>query len=93
MYTVYYGKRFRKSLKRLEGSGDKQRVAELKTVLWMLSAGEILPEKYQDHPLHHEYEGYRECHIRPDFLLVYALKHKELILVVFDFGSHAHLFD
>ena len=51
-----------------------------------------LPEQYHDHPLHGDWEGYRECHIEPDWLLVYKIEEKKLILVLTRTGSHADIF-
>lgn len=58
----------------------------------MLSEGKVLPHKYQDHPLNGNYAGYRECHISPDWLLIYAKYDEELILVLLRTGSHSDLF-
>ena len=67
-------------------------INELDSVVKMLSEGKLLPEKYQDHALHGKYEGLRECHIRPDWLLVYCIEDVLKILFLVDTGSHADLF-
>ena len=64
---------------------------ELENVVNMLARGIPLPPKYRDHPLHGEWEGSRECHVRPDFLLVYRLEGDDL-LVLERLGSHAEIF-
>jgi len=61
-------------------------------VLTLLAAGKPLAEKYHDHALHGEYTGYRECHITPDWLLVYKIKANVLILVLHRTGTHSDLF-
>lgn len=58
----------------------------------MLSEGKVLRHKYQDHPLTGNYAGYRECHISPDWLLIYAKYDEELFLVLLRTGSHSDLF-
>lgn len=63
---------------------------ELLVVVEMLAAGSQLPEKCLDHPLSGECRGYRECHIRFDWLLVYRLEPGRLLLV--RTGSHAELY-
>ncbi|HIY07113.1 MAG TPA: type II toxin-antitoxin system YafQ family toxin, partial [Candidatus Evtepia faecigallinarum] len=50
------------------------------------------PEKYKDHALIGDYAGYRECHIQPDWLLVYRLEDDVLVLTLFRTGSHSDLF-
>lgn len=53
---------------------------------------EKLPEKNKDHPLIGDYAGCRECHIMPDWLLIYEIDHGELILYLTRTGSHSDLF-
>lgn len=54
-------------------------------------AERVLDEKYQDHSLVGKYVGFRECHILPDWLLIYAVDHEELILTASRTGSHSDL--
>ena len=63
---------------------------KLKEVIIKLSNGEKLPEKYHDHKLQGSYEDFRECHIEPDWLLIYVIEGDILRLV--RTGSHADLF-
>lgn len=82
---------FRIDLKKL----SKSEAAETKSVVLKLQKDETLDAKYRDHDLHGNYDGYRECHIRPDLLLVYA-KEKEgelLILTLYRISSHTNIFD
>ncbi len=51
-----------------------------------------LPERCRDHALTGNYEGFRECHIQPDWLLVYAVKQEELVLTASRTGTHSDLF-
>ena len=64
---------------------------ELQEVVDALAENILLPEAYHDHSLHGEYEGCRECHIRPDLLLVYRYEGDDL-LVLERLGSHAEIF-
>ena len=62
------------------------------TVIEILAKGEPLPEKHKDHPLVSNWNGYRECHIQSDWLLIYKYKDNELILSLTATGSHSDLF-
>ena len=64
---------------------------ELDNVVKYLMNNIPLPFKYRDHPLHHNWEGSRECHIKPDFLLVYTLEGEDL-LILERLGTHAEIF-
>ncbi len=67
---------------------------ELWDVVRILQAQEKLPEKYRDHSLtdSKEYKNVRECHIRPDWLLIYQVNDEELILLLIRTGTHSDLF-
>ena len=67
-------------------------VEELFKVIEMLQKQEHLPPEKKDHILHGNYKGYRECHVRPDLLLIYKIKDKELELVLFRTGTHSDLY-
>jgi mRNA interferase YafQ len=58
----------------------------------LIANGEKLPEKYKDHPLSGDYLGCRECHITPDWLLIYRIHEEKLILVLTRTGTHSDLF-
>jgi len=88
---VLQTKKYKKSLNKILRSG-KIDVAEVDAVINLLSASNVLPTKYRDHSLTGEYVGYRECHVRPDVLLIYQIKDKKLVLVLVDIGSHSKLF-
>ena len=64
----------------------------LKDVIDMLADGKELPEHYRDHQLTGNYAGYRECHILPDWLLVYKIANNKLTLVLARTGTHSDLF-
>ena len=90
MYTVKPTTRFSKDLKRIEKRGYK--INLLTTVIKKLAAGEILDIKYKDHPLKGNYQGCRECHITPDWLLIYEISDKNLYLYLTRTGTHSDLY-
>lgn len=81
---------FRKDVKLAHKRGYN--LSRLKTVLSDLADGKTLDAKYKDHALTGSYIGFRECHIQPDWLLVYQIKEKELILFLSRTGTHSDLF-
>lgn len=81
---------FRKDLKRLRKRGTN--LNKLDFVLTKLLSGEVLEERYNDHALIGNYIGFRECHIEPDFLLIYCIDNNKLILTAVRAGSHSDLF-
>ncbi|MWV61545.1 type II toxin-antitoxin system mRNA interferase toxin, RelE/StbE family [Helicobacter saguini] len=87
-YTIERAAKFKKQMKKL--SVDKK--YEVLAVLNKLANGEILDEKYKDHKLSGEYQQCRECHVRPDLLLIYQKKDDVLILLCVAVGSHSDLF-
>lgn len=90
MYKIVYTKQMKQSLKLMKKRGKD--LSKLQTVLEILSAGEVLPEKYKDHNLSGIYNKYRECHIEPDWLLIYKIECEVLILTLVITGSHSDLF-
>lgn len=64
----------------------------LGTVVDLLASGNTLTEKYKDHALSGGYKGCRECHITPDWLLIYEISNDELILYLTRTGTHSDLF-
>ncbi len=69
-------------------------IAELQKVISLLANEQLLPEKYRDHALTNskEYNGVRECHIQPNWLLIYKIYQEYLILKLIRTGSHSDLF-
>ncbi len=63
-----------------------------KKSFFLLQQQEVLPGKYKDHQLTGNYVGFRECHITPDWLLIYQVKEAQLILALARTGSHSELF-
>lgn len=90
MLQIQTTSKFRKDYKRIKKRGLD--IYLLKEVLDKLCARKTLDLKYKDHALSGPYQGFRECHIQPDWLLIYAVNEDELILVASRTGSHADLF-
>lgn len=89
-YRIRPTSKFQKDLKRVERRGYE--ISLLSDVIKRLAAGELLPPKYKDHALTGDYKGCRECHITPDWLLVYQIHDEELILILTRTGTHSDLF-
>ena len=90
MLTIRYETSFKKDYKRAKRRGYN--LCLIEEVIRLLVQQEPLPERYKEHSLIGNYAGYRECHITPDWLLVYKIKDNELILVLSRTGTHSDLF-
>lgn len=88
MRTPRYTRQFKKDVK-LADRRCKD-LDKLKEVIASLVGGRSLPAKYKDHPLKGEFIDYRECHIEPDWLLIYKLRPSEIFFV--RTGTHSDLF-
>ena len=89
-YEVKYTAGFKKDYKNLVKR--KMDVSKVHEVIEMLASGNTLPGKYRDHALSGDYQGTRECHIRPDWLLIYSISNETLVLELMRTGSHSDLF-
>ena len=90
MLTIKYQAAFKKDYKRIVKRGYDMRLLE--NVIELLANQKPLPEKNRDHQLSGDYAGCRECHITPDWLLIYEVADEELILYLTRTGSHSDLF-
>lgn len=90
-YTVKPTSRFQKDLKRVQKRGYN--ISLITDIIKKLADGESLPEKNRDHALSGNFKGCRECHITPDWLLIYEVDNGELILYLTRTGTHSDLFD
>ena len=90
MLKVRYGSRFKKDYKAIVKRGYDVRFME--TVIQLLVNEQPLPAKYRDHALTGNYAGHRECHITPDWLLIYKIEQDMLTLSLTRTGSHSDLF-
>lgn len=89
-YEIVYTSKFRKDLKTAKKRGYD--LSLLGQVVDTLANGEKLNERYCDHALIGDYKGCRECHITPDWLLVYEIADDELILFLTRTGTYSDLF-
>lgn len=85
-YTIKPTSKFQRDLKRLQKRGYDLNL--LKEIINKLANGETLPEKNKDHFLTGNYAGKRECHITPDWLLIYEIDGENLFLYLTRTGSH-----
>jgi mRNA interferase YafQ len=91
MLKLRYSRQFKKDIKKIEKSGDKD-IEKLKSVMRKLVDGEPLESKYLDHPLAGNLKWHRDCHIEPDWILLYRMD-KDLQEITFvRTGSHSDLF-
>lgn len=91
MYTVVPSKTFRRQMRKLQRGGGYDLV-RLTKVIDSLAAGRILAPQYRDHALVGQLAHARECHIAPDWLLIYRKDNNVLILELLATGSHSELF-
>ncbi len=89
-YEIRFTTQFKKDLKLAKKQGKNTET--LFTVIERLANGETLEEKYRDHALTGNYKGCRECHIEPDWLLIYEIDNGILVLMLYRVGSHSELF-
>lgn len=90
IYEIKKTTKFKKDYKRF--NYDEKIVLELRKVLTIISNWEKLPDKYLDHKLNWDYKHMRECHIKPDLLLVYKIDKNKLILLLLRLWSHSEIF-
>jgi len=89
MKPLRFAGAFRRDLKRV--TRRRYRLDDLDVIVTALREGEHLAPSARDHPLKGEWRGYRECHVAPDWLLVYKVTDEEVLLA--RTGTHADLFD
>ena len=90
MLTIKYHTMFKKDFKRIKKRGYD--ISRLEKIVELLANEVPLPEQFKDHNLSVNYNGFRECHIAPDWLLIYQVNNNELVLVLSRTGSHSDLF-
>ena len=90
MLDILYSTKFKKDYKNIIKRGYNLKLLE--NVLEILCNEQPLPPKYKDHSLSGDYQGHRECHIMPDWLLIYKINHNTLILTLTRTGTHCDLF-
>ena len=90
MYAIRPTSKFRQDLKLCQKRGYNMQA--ITDVIKKLAAGETLPPQNRDHELSGNYKGFRECHIQPDWLLIYRINNNDLILFLSRTGTHSDLF-
>lgn len=89
-YVVKYTTQFKKDYKLAKRRGLNIKL--LQEIVKKLAMGEILDDSYKDHALSGKWIGYRECHIQPDWLLIYHINKDVLVLTISRTGTHSDLF-
>ena len=90
MYEIRWSTRFRRDIKRCQKQGKN--MSKFKAIHESLMTGALLPKKNNDHELKHNWENHRECHIEPNWLLIYRVNEHEKEIVYARMGSHSDLF-
>ncbi len=88
MRTPHIGAQFRRDVKRAQKRGKD--LGKLREIVLLLIEGDPLPSRYKDHALGGDWKHYRDCHIEPDWLLIYKVEGNDLYLV--RTGTHSDLF-
>lgn len=89
-YEIKFTSQFKKDLKQAKKQGKN--TDKLFAVIEKLASGEALASKYKDHALTGNYKDCRECHVEPDWLLIYEIFENTLVLMLYRAGSHSELF-
>ena len=92
IYGIRYSSQFKKDYKNCIKRGLN--INEFEYIVEILQKGEVIPQKYLDHPLQpsKDYKNCRELHIEPDWLLIYKYSNENVILYLIRTGSHSDLF-
>ncbi|MDR1649973.1 MAG: type II toxin-antitoxin system YafQ family toxin [Synergistaceae bacterium] len=89
-YKIAYTVKYKKQRKLLKTRGYDMSL--LDNAVSILANGDTLPEKYCDHALQGERKGFRDCHVRPDWILIYKIENDILTLLLSETGTHSDLF-
>ncbi len=90
MYKPVFSSRFKKDIKLAVKRGKD--LEKLSAVVELLCEGNPLPKQYKDHPLAGDYSGFRDCHIEPDWVMIYRIENSQVQLILARTGTHADLF-
>lgn len=88
--NIIWTSRFKKDYKNL--IKRKLNINLIDDAIRILAQGKTLPAHYNDHSLSGTWKGFRECHIAPDWLLIYSIEDNDLVLVLSRTGTHSDLF-
>ena len=91
IYEIKFTSRFKKDYKRMVK--QNKNIDILHQTIEMMAKGKELTEKYKDHELSGNFKGKRECHLQPDWLLMYQYNKNELVLLLIRTGSHSEILD
>lgn len=89
-YEIKFTNQFKKDLKQAKKQNNN--LDKLFEVVNILADGGELDARYRDHDLSGNYKGTRECHIEPDWLLIYEIRDEVLVLMLYRLGTHSELF-
>lgn len=89
-FEVRFTTQFKKDIKLAKKQGKN--LDKLFEVIGILAEGKKLDAIYHDHDLSGNYAGTRECHIEPDWLLIYEIRDDVLVLILYRIGTHSELF-
>ncbi len=90
MYEIRWSTRFRRDVRRSQRQNKSMN--KFKAIDKLLVAGKPLPQKNKDHVLTGNWRGHRECHIEPDWLLIYKVDEDNKVIEYARTGSHSELF-
>ena len=90
MYEIKMTTKFKKDYKLAMKRGYNSKL--LSEVIDLIASGKLLPERYKDHNLTGNWKDFRECHVTPDWLLIYKLDNEILVLTLTRTGTHSDLF-
>ncbi|MGN9020205.1 type II toxin-antitoxin system YafQ family toxin [Lachnospiraceae bacterium HCP1S3_C3] len=91
IYDVQFTSQFKKDLKLAKK--QNKNLDKLFEVIDILANGGTLDAKYKDHELIGNYKGTRECHIEPNWLLIYEIRDNVMVLILYRIGTHSELFN
>ena len=91
MYQITFTHRMKKDIKLMRKRGKD--ISKLTVTLSLLASGQPMPDQYNDHALVGNFKGFRECHIEPDWLLLYKIQDDVLILTATATGTHSDIFN
>lgn len=91
IYDVQFTSQFKKNLKLAKK--QNKNLDKLFEVIDILANGGTLDAKYKDHELIGNYKGTRECHIEPNWLLIYEIRDNVMVLILYRIGTHSELFN
>lgn len=92
MFTPVFTRQFKRDLKKIKKDTQKD-FNDLKEIIRKILASEPLAIKHKDHPLKGNFKGRRECHIYPNWLLIYKMDKNKKEIIFEQTGSHSELFD